>query len=327
MSFKTKILILSALSLGLTTLFGVGVFAQSNYETFLKQLDLLKVTDQDFVQKSAITRYDLARIMNLVECKDCLNPEQKMIDRYDQDYWSVFLTLPGKDFLDIPFRGALAGNKSYYYCVAYVGDKSYMRGYPIATSPYCPGKFCGSNLTTKAEFLQVIFNILSNYAYNNYSVNRSNVKKRYDGLDKNSYQARTLDATDVQRIQQGVEQCAANTCLLTQSGSLRTYVKYCMFNLNACGFQEFGATKQGTRPVAELNVLLRQNILTIDEAVATKISDQVSADEAIRVLYRLQQQVKCSFNTDYDCDGVTNASDNCPNAFNPNQTDTDNDGI
>jgi hypothetical protein len=37
--------------------------------------------------------------------------------------------------------------------------------------------------------------------------------------------------------------------------------------------------------------------------------------------------IGCSFNNDYDCDGITNTDDSCPNSYNPHQTDTDKDGI
>jgi hypothetical protein len=38
-------------------------------------------------------------------------------------------------------------------------------------------------------------------------------------------------------------------------------------------------------------------------------------------------KIQCSFNTDYDCDGILNAKDNAANKYNPYQTDTDKDGI
>jgi hypothetical protein len=37
--------------------------------------------------------------------------------------------------------------------------------------------------------------------------------------------------------------------------------------------------------------------------------------------------VNCAFNNDYDCDGIDNAKDSCPNAYNPTQRDLDKDGI
>ena len=74
-----------------------------------------------------------------------------------------FLTLPGKDFRDIDYRQAWYNEESYYYCVATVADREYMYGYPLLTSPICPGLFCGERPMTRAEFLQVVINIATQY--------------------------------------------------------------------------------------------------------------------------------------------------------------------
>jgi hypothetical protein len=51
----------------------------------------------------------------------------------------------------------------------------------------------------------------------------------------------------------------------------------------------------------------------------------VDGQTVLNVLYKLYNVVKCDFNNDYDCDLSDNAKDNCPNAYNPTQTDTDKD--
>ena len=38
-------------------------------------------------------------------------------------------------------------------------------------------------------------------------------------------------------------------------------------------------------------------------------------------------KTECEFNNDYDCDGIPNHLDNCPFDYNPNQRDTDGDGV
>jgi hypothetical protein len=60
-----------------------------------------------------------------------------MVQKYNQNFRQVFSGFPNKDFKDIAFGNAWREQKSYYYCVAYVGDNEYMRGYPAATSPLC----------------------------------------------------------------------------------------------------------------------------------------------------------------------------------------------
>jgi hypothetical protein len=44
-------------------------------------------------------------------------------------------------------------------------------------------------------------------------------------------------------------------------------------------------------------------------------------------LYNVFEIVDCDFDDDYDCDGIPNAEDNCPNHYNPSQKDTDGNGI
>ena len=51
-----------------------------------------------------------------------------------------------------------------------------MSGYPRQTSPLCSGKFCGSNNTTVADFIQVIINILADRIASHYQVNWQNVQ-------------------------------------------------------------------------------------------------------------------------------------------------------
>jgi hypothetical protein len=50
-----------------------------------------------------ISRYDLARVLNTTECKDCINPSQDMLSKYVESFWSTFTATPGKDFSDIPY--------------------------------------------------------------------------------------------------------------------------------------------------------------------------------------------------------------------------------
>jgi hypothetical protein len=81
----------------------------------------------DLAGDEPISRYELARLMNLTECYDCLNPGPRMRRVYTPQFWSLFQTLPSKDFDDIMYEKAMYQGQSYYYCVAYVGDMNYMR--------------------------------------------------------------------------------------------------------------------------------------------------------------------------------------------------------
>jgi hypothetical protein len=61
-------------------------------------LDVRTIENQD-----SISRYDLARLLNIVECKDCIVPNQDMRNKYMQNFWSTFSATPGKDFADISY--------------------------------------------------------------------------------------------------------------------------------------------------------------------------------------------------------------------------------
>jgi hypothetical protein len=47
----------------------------------------------------------------------------------------------------------------------------------------------------------------------------------------------------------------------------------------------------------------------------------------VEILYNLYKITSCTFNNDYDCDGLDNVKDSCPNAYDPSQKDSDHDGI
>ncbi len=58
---------------------------------------------QSIERQDSISRYELARLLNMVECKDCINPKQDMIEKYVQQFRAKFATTPGKDFRDIDY--------------------------------------------------------------------------------------------------------------------------------------------------------------------------------------------------------------------------------
>lgn len=119
---RTKYIVSSVIAIGM-----MRMYSYADYQGFLEQLqtmgiDVSRISDQD-----VISRYDLARLLNAVECQDCINPPDAMINRYVNNFWTEFTKLPGKDFDEITYLGAPYQEESYYYCVAYVGDNNYMR--------------------------------------------------------------------------------------------------------------------------------------------------------------------------------------------------------
>ena len=302
-------------------------FVWAQYDGFLNQLQTMGINTTDMNQQESVSRYELARLLNAVECKDCIHPPWDYLDRYTNPFRSEFTQLPGKDFNDISYLGWMRESESYYYCVAYVWDNEYMRWYPSNTSPICDGLFCGFRNTSYAEFLQVVINILAKYIYTSYSVNRDTILTWMDGLEEWSYEERTLDQNDKERIETNAERCDTESCQLLSAQELKTYMKYCMFNLQACNMRTFWSIGQAYWPVAELNILSQQNIFSEQETENLNIYANVDGKTVLEVFHRLYWQIDCSFNNDYDCDWILNAQDSCPNHYSPSQTDTDNDNI
>lgn len=318
--------ILSSIIFTISSVGTISFAQQSNFDTFLSQLKIMGITVDSLLKQPAMSRYDMVYLLNLAECVDCFYPKTPIIEKYVQGFWSDFTNLPGKYFSDIPFWKASFDNKNYYYCVAYAGDQQYVNGFPQPTSPICGGKFCGYNTTTKAEFLQVVINIISKYIYRNYTADRKTIKAYIEKLNPDTYQYKNFNLKDRTIINSGANSCNQASCPLTSSDELKAYSKYCMFNLKACNFQPFGNIKEGYWPVSELNILYKQWIITLDEGLKTDIGKSVNGNEVLRILFRLKEVTKCSFDMDNDCDGLLNQNDNCPNTYNPKQTDSDKDG-
>jgi len=310
--------------ISLIWLLWTSVFA--TYEDFSKQLETMGLDVKTIESQDSISRYDLARVLNTTECKDCIHPNQDMLNKYVETFWSTFTATPGKDFSDIPYAWGIYNNVSYYYCVAYVGDNTYMRWYPKATSPVCGGQFCGTKDTTTAEFLQVVINILAKYIYKDLNLDWKKVNTRISKLKADSYEIKNFTANDKKVITERSTACEW-TCTLQNANEVNLYLKYCMFNLAACTMQEVGTIKQWYRPVAELNVLSKQSIINIDQSLWMNTNKNIDGKTVLETLFKLNGKVNCAFNNDYDCDGINNAEDNSPNTYNPSQKDTDNDGI
>lgn len=100
-----------------------------------------------------------------------------------------------------------------------------------------------------------------------------------------------------------------------------------MFNLNACDMRTFGQIEQAYWPVSELNILYNQEIIDVQRARNIDIYANVDGQTALDIFYKLYTNIQCSFDNDYDCDGIANADDNCPYDYNPSQKDTAQNGI
>gem|GEM_PF-607081 len=192
---------------GILLSFGATRQVFASYELFLDQLKIMNIAVDDLIVQESMSRYDLAKLLNAVECEDCIHPPQWMNQKYTIEYWKNFIDLPGKDFDEIVYANAIYQNQDYYHCVAYVGEKEYMRGYPESVSPVCAGNFCGSKHVTKAEFIQVVINLLSSYIYPGYSANWKDISDRIATLKPSTPAYNYLDNSDRQRITLELTSC------------------------------------------------------------------------------------------------------------------------
>ena len=297
----------------------------ANYEVFLNNLKNTGIPVDEILKNDQVSRYELTRLLNAVNCQDCVNTPAWMIEQYTNTWWLDFSSLPGKDFGDIVYKASYYNGKPYYYCVAYVGDNTWMRWYPVWVSPICDGKFCGDRNTTIGEFLQVVLNIADKYVYDRYLTDWSKIKKWMDSLKKWTYPYEYLNNDDRETINKYAQKWLSG--VLPNEESLQSYIKYCMFNINDCWMQKFWDIKQWYWPIWELNILYDHNIVEHKKLKDGEIHELVSWEYVLETLYNLFEIIDCNFNTDYDCDANLNEKDNCPNHYNPSQKDTNGDWV
>lgn len=306
-----------------------GFFAISttfaNYESFLNNLRQTGIEVDKIIDNNQVSRYELTRLLNAVNCEDCINTPSWMIDDYNNNWRNDFVSMPGKDFRDISYRWWIYNWETYYYCVSYVWDNVRMRWYPEWLSPVCNWKFCGTRNTTLWEFLQVVLNIADQYVYQKYLMDWSKIKSWMDSLKTWSYPDEYLNQEDKKQINEHANSWLSGS--LPNEESMQAYIKYCMFNLESCGMQSFGEIKKWYRPVAELNILYDNNIVEHEKFKDWDIHELVEWEYVLKTLYNLFKLVDCDFDYDYDCDDNENIKDNCPNHYNPNQKDTDGDWV
>lgn len=171
-----------------------------------------------------------------------------------------------------------------------------------------------------------MINILAKYIYKDLSLNWKDVNTRVKKLNADSYEAKNFNSTDRQLIADKITECD-NICALQNINEVNLYLKYCMFNIKNCEMQEIGKIREGYRPVAELNMLSKQNIINLDQNLWRNTDKSIDGKTVLETLFKLNGKIDCRFDNDYDCDGLYNAEDSCPNIYNPRQKDLDKDSI
>lgn len=305
--------------------FFVTWFTQNS--TFEQKASYVWINLDQIKQQPTISRYDVTRLLNAVECHDCIVTSEQFKSEYDISFWNKFSVLPWKDFDDIEYKQAIYKWESYYYCVASVWDKEYMYGYPLLTSPLCSWDFCGTNNITRWEFIQVVINIASEYIKNNYTANWKTINQWVSKQKSWSYIYNIFNNEDRENIKNNTNECENNECTIEDRKSFRTYLKYCMFNTKECNMKEFWWIKQWYWPIAELNIAIQENLLSENTFFINNIHKPIDWKTAVETFWKLFEKISCNFNGDYDCDWMLNTIDNCPNHYNPTQQDMDKDTI
>ena len=292
-------------------------------ETFAERLSEVGLDIVSFSKKDSISRYEVARLLNAANCQDCIQYPDWMRQTYTQKFWDDFRAIDWKDFDDVNFEAGVWNKKSYYYCVAYVGDNGYMAWYP-STSTKCKWSFCGQESITISEFYQTVLNIIQDQIRSKYLIDWPKVKSWKKWLKKNSIQMKVLNQANISAI----DKAEWKAWYAQTNDEFQAWLKYCMYNLSACNFQPFGVIGTWYWPVSELNILYKEWIISIEDAQKVASFLNMKWDEAIRIFSAVYDNyASCSFNVDYDCDWITNGDDNCPYVFNQNQYDLDGDWI
>ncbi len=291
--------------------------------SFYQKIIQLDIPISNILLGNTLTRYDFTRLLNAIECQDCIMPDETMTSRYNEESWSLFQQLPWKYFEDIDYLWWNYNWTNYYYCVANIWSNDIMNWYPRGTS-VCWWKFCWQRNVTKAEFFQTLSNFLIDRNMFNYSAQRWEIKKWYRKLKTTDPWYKYLNTAQIALIKTKEEKDNAEQ--ITSRLEFTTYLAYCTFNPWECWFQTFNELSAGNWPIAETNILIRAWIITTEDVYALNSAiTPADAVEKMRITY--DNHIRCEFDNDYDCDWILNHNDNCPQTYNPSQNDFDGDDI
>ncbi|MBO4516643.1 hypothetical protein J5751_04415 [bacterium] len=68
----------------------------ADYDSFINDLKKAGIDTESIGTSNAISRYTLTKLLNSVNCNDCINPDSNMINKYTNDWWNNFSI--GRDF-------------------------------------------------------------------------------------------------------------------------------------------------------------------------------------------------------------------------------------
>lgn len=65
-----------------------------NQSVFFTNLQELNISLPYLLSQKSLSRYELTRLLNAVECQDCIVPQPATRLKYNEPFWNHFLTLP-----------------------------------------------------------------------------------------------------------------------------------------------------------------------------------------------------------------------------------------
>lgn len=297
---------------------------KADFSQFKQSLENIGVSTSLTQEKQILYRNDVVRLLSSIQCNDCLHPNQTMIDEYNTERWSKFITLPWNNFDDVLRDNYYRQSDNYYYCVAQAAKKWIVNWYPRDISPFCPGRFCGVNYVKQWELIQIIFNLKKQNPKELYSLNRKWVKSRLNNKNTSSVAQKNFTIDDRAIIEKKAGECSSK-CTINSPEEFDIYAKYCTRNLWSCSMVDFSTLREWQRPIAELNILLKEEVTNIIYADKLKPYEPANSQQLLEYLYSIQQEASCAFDIDYDKDGISNHIDNCPRLRNPSQRNLDKD--
>lgn len=299
------------------------VVSLANYDDYLKNLESIWISKEITQNNQILYRNDVVRLLSTIQCEDCLHPSKEMITKYNASWWSNFITIPWNNFDDVIWNNYIWQKEDYYYCIAQAADRWVINWYPRDISPFCPWRFCGVNLVKQWELIQIIFNLKKNKPNATYNISRKTIETRLNNKSTQSIAAKNFTLSDRENLVRSIKECGGENCPVKSPEQFDLYAKYCTWNIWSCSMIDFQNIKEGQRPLAELNILLKEWVLNIVQADSIKPYEAAWSKQLLEYFYKIQQRNSCIFDTDYDKDGVSNHQDNCPVIRNPSQFNND----
>lgn len=268
-----------------------------------------------------VSRYEFADALEQAQCRDCLVPAEEVKQRFDTTRLEAQKKDPLKAVDDIMFEQAFWENDDYYYCVASVVDQWIMNGFPRTSSPYCPGKFCGSSFLTVAELIESVVRLIGPQVWENYAIDRKQVALRAKDSPSVSLIQRT-------RIAQALRRCPDIACPAEHTEEFDLRLRWCSLDLARCDFVPYDLFTKDIPQTPKLNILVKEGVVSPATPLWDRF-DLVSRETMETILQQVKELLVCEAWSarDYDADGINNRDDLCPYIYDPLQRDLDNDGI